>query len=85
MQGVPDLPLLQKQLQIHEAVSHELIGIFSIDERNNTACPGGVVKAKSCLKPDLHVAVSYVFFSLVFHHFMIVMNQILTYQLQKKK
>ena len=49
---------------------HELLRSFSIDDRNNTACPGGIVKAKSCLKPDLHVAVSYVFFSLVFHHFL---------------
>ena len=85
MQGVPALPLLLKQWQNHETVSHELLRTFSIDERNNTACPGGIVKAKSCLKPDLHVAVSYVFFFLVFHHFMIMMNKILTYQLQKKK
>ena len=31
---------------------HELLRTFSIDERNNTECPDGIVKAKSCLKPD---------------------------------
>ena len=50
----------------HETVLHKLLRSFSKDDRNHTACPGGIVKAKSCLKPDLHVAVSYVFFSLCF-------------------